>query len=134
MDTELIWPLGVYALAVLVIIAGMLALSWLVGERHSEEATAEPYESGVAPTGSARARFSAQFYLVAMFFVIFDLEVAFIFAWAVAAGELGWAGYLELCVFVGILLAALVYLWRVGALDWGSTKVLHERASEEQDQ
>ena len=65
---------------------------------------------------------SAKFYLVAMFFVIFDLEAVFIFAWAIAARELGWAGYCEILVFIAILLAALAYLWRLGALDWSPSR------------
>jgi NADH-quinone oxidoreductase subunit A len=64
-------------------------------------------------------RLSVNFYLVAVFFVIFDLESVFIFAWAICVREAGWAGYVEIVVFVGILLAALAYLWREGALDWG---------------
>ena len=81
-------------------------------------------------TGSARMRFPAHFYLIAMFFVIFDLEVVFLFAWAIAAPELGWLGYAEILVFVGVLLAAWVYLWRVGALDWGTSARLKARRLE----
>ncbi|MEJ2558100.1 MAG: NADH-quinone oxidoreductase subunit A [Anaerolineae bacterium] len=100
----------------------MLGISYVLGERHKERATGEPYESGILSTGSARIRLSAKFYLVAMFFVIFDLEAVFIFAWAIAWRELGWVGYIEVVVFIVILLAALVYLWRLGALDWGTTR------------
>ena len=118
----ILWPLAVYFAAVLVLVVGMLALSYLLGQRHQEKATGEPYESGIVSTGSARLRFSAQFYLIAMLFVIFDLEAVFIFAWAVAFRQLGWAGYLGALVFIGVLVAALIYEWRVGALDWGSRK------------
>jgi NADH-quinone oxidoreductase subunit A len=104
---------------VLVLAAGMLGLSYVLGERHREKATGKPYESGIPPTGSARLRFDVKFYLIAMFFVVFDLEAAFLFAWAVAFREMGWLGYVEVLVFVGVLLVALIYLWRVGALDWG---------------
>lgn len=97
----------------------MLGLSYVLGERHKERETGDPYESGIKTTGSARLRFSAQFYLIAMFFVIFDLEAVFIIAWALGIRELGWAGYIEILIFIGILVAALVYLWRLGALDWG---------------
>jgi NADH-quinone oxidoreductase subunit A len=103
-------------------VAGMLVLSYLLGQRHQERATGEPYESGIVSTGSAQLRFSAKFYLIAMLFVIFDLETVFIFAWAVAFRELGWAGYLGVLVFIGVLVAALIYEWRVGALDWGSER------------
>ena len=89
-----------------------------ISERHSQRATGVPYDSGMAPTGTARVRFSADFYLVAMFFVVFDIESVFIFAWAVAARELSWAGYAEILVFVGVLIAALGYLWRRGAFEF----------------
>ena len=114
-----LWPLAVYFAVVILLVAGMLALSYLLGQRHRDRATGEPYESGVVVTGSARLRFSAQFYLVAMLFVIFDLEAVFIFAWAVAFREVGWVGYAGVLVFIGVLLAALIYEWRLGALDWG---------------
>jgi NADH-quinone oxidoreductase subunit A len=101
----------------------MLGLSYVLGERHHEDETGEPYESGILSTGSARIRLSAQFYLVAMFFVIFDLEAVFIVAWALDVRGLGWAGYLEIAFFIGILLVALIYLWRIGGLDWGPKNI-----------
>jgi NADH-quinone oxidoreductase subunit A len=100
----------------------MLGLSHLLGEHHRERSTDFPYESGIVSEGSARVRLSAKFYLVAMFFVIFDLEAIFIFAWAVAVRETGWLGYAEVSIFIVVLLVALGYLWRVGALEWGSGK------------
>jgi NADH-quinone oxidoreductase subunit A len=117
--TEL-WPLGVYFLAVVILMGIILGLSYVLGERHKERATDEPYEAGAPIIGSARQRLNARFYLVAMFFVIFDLEVVFIIAWAVAARPLGWAGYITISIFIAVLMAALVYLWRLGALDWGT--------------
>ena len=119
-ETPAAWPLLVYSLAVMALISAIVAISSVLGQRHRERATDIPYESGMMPTGSARLRISAEFYLVAMFFVIFDLESIFIFAWAVAARELGWAGYAALVVFAAVLMAALAYLWRSGALDWGA--------------
>jgi NADH-quinone oxidoreductase subunit A len=112
-----LWPLLVYFLGVLAIVIIMVGVSVVLGERHRERTTGEPYESGIAPTSMAGRRFDARFYLIAVFFVIFDLEALFIFAWAVAVRELGWAGYIEVLVFIGVLLAALIYLWRVGALE-----------------
>jgi NADH-quinone oxidoreductase subunit A len=97
----------------------MIAVSYVLGQRHTSKATVQPYEAGIVTVGYARFRFPVKFYLVAMFFVIFDLETVFIFAWAIAFREGGWVGYTELLVFVGGLVAALVYLWRLGALDWG---------------
>jgi len=122
MPASSLWPVWVYFAAVLAVVAVMLAGSYFLGERHRQPATGEPYESGIVPVGSARLRFDIKYYLVAMFFVIFDLEAVFVFAWAVAIRELGWAGYVEILVFVGILAAALVYLWRLGALEWGTAR------------
>ena len=112
------WPLVAYFAFVVFLVVAVLFVSYLLGQRHSEPATGEPYEGGIVSEGSARVRVSVRYYLVAMFFVVFDLEAVFLFAWAGAARELGWAGYCEVVVFVGVLVAALVYLWRVGALDW----------------
>ncbi len=123
----MLWPFGIYIAAAIAVVAAMIAVSYLLGERHDDLATGDPYESGIPPTGSARLRFPAQFYLVAMFFVIFDLEAAFLVAWAVAAPELGWLGYAEVVVFVAVLLAALGYLWRIGALDFGPTESALDR-------
>ena len=96
-----VWPLAAYFLSVVGLVAVILSLSYVLGQRHRERATDVPYESGMPPTGSARLRFSAEFYLIAMFFVIFDLESVFIFAWAVAARELGWQGYVALLCSAG---------------------------------
>lgn len=113
-----IWPFALYFALVVLLVAAIMVVSNLLGPRHNEKATGEVFESGILPTGSARVRFSAGFYLVAMFFVIFDLEAVFIYAWAVAVRELGWPGYWEALIFIGLLAAALGYLWRLGALDW----------------
>lgn len=119
-DTAL-WPLAVYGAAVLILVAAMVGLSSILGERHRQRQTTEPYESGILPTGTARVRFDVKFYLIAMFFVIFDLEAVFIFAWAVSLRETGWQGYIEMLIFLGVLIAALVYLWRLKALEWESS-------------
>ena len=115
-----LWPLVVYFAAAVIIVTVMITLSYFLGERHREKQTAEPYESGILATGTARVRFDIKFYLIAMFFVIFDLEAVFIFAWAVSIRETGWAGYAEMLIFIGVLAASLVYLWRLKALEWGS--------------
>lgn len=120
--TTTLWPLWVYLGAVVVLVVGMLGLSYVLGQRGHLRATGEPYESGIVSTGTARLRMSAKFYLTGMFFVIFHLETVFIFAWAIAFRELGWAGYIEMAIFIGILIVALVYLWRMGALDWGTSR------------
>ncbi|MEJ2050030.1 MAG: NADH-quinone oxidoreductase subunit A [Calditrichota bacterium] len=111
-------PFLVYLFGVLVVVGVLLGVSYLLGQRHKDRETDFIYESGINLTGTARLRFSAKFYLVAMLFVIFDLEVVFLVSWAVVGRQLGWPGYIVLLVFVFILVAGLIYEWRVGALDW----------------
>ena len=113
------WPLIVFALAVISLIGIMIGLSFILGERHREKTTDEPYESGIPPTGDARLRFSSGFYIIAMFFVIFDLDAAFIMLWAVSFRELGVAGYIGILIFIGILMVLLIYELSTGALDFG---------------
>jgi NADH-quinone oxidoreductase subunit A len=112
--------LAVYFGIVLLLAVMLLAVSALLGERHHERATGLPYESGVTSTGSARLRSGVSFYLVAAFFFVLEIEAAFLFAWAVALRDIGWAGYLEGLIFIGVLMAALGYLWRSGGLAFTS--------------
>jgi NADH-quinone oxidoreductase subunit A len=113
------WPFIIYALAVLLLIGIMIGLSYFLGERHKEKTTDEPYESGIPPTGDARLRFSSGFYIIAMFFVIFDLDAAFIMLWAVSFRELGLPGFIGILIFIGLLIVLLVYELSIGALDFG---------------
>ena len=126
MNTAL-WPLAIYFFAAIAIAIIMVGLSYLLGESHKERATGDPYESGMVVTGSAHVRFNATFYLIAVFFVIFDLETLFIISWAVAARELGWVGYLEILVFIIVLAISLMYLWRSGALELRGNKRAAQR-------
>ena len=112
------WGFAVFLLGVFALIGFMLGVSSLLGSKAWGRSKNDPFESGMLPTGTARLRFSAKFYLVAMLFVIFDVEALFLFAWAVSVRESGWAGLIEATLFIAILLAGLVYLWRIGALDW----------------
>ena len=112
------WGFAIFLLGVFALIGFMLGVSSLLGSKAWGRSKNEPFESGMLPTGTARLRFSAKFYLVAMLFVIFDVEALFLFAWAVSVRESGWAGLIEATIFIAILLAGLVYLWRIGALDW----------------
>ncbi len=116
-ELPVFWPLGLYFVGVLVVVSGMVVSSYLLGGRTLNRKNIQPYESGIASTGSARVRLSADFYLFAVFFVIFDLESVFVYSWAIAVRELGWPGYFSISVFILSLAAALVYLWRLGALD-----------------
>jgi NADH-quinone oxidoreductase subunit A len=122
-----VWPLAVYFVLAFAVVVVMIAVSSVLGERSKNSDAQSPYESGVVASPSGKLRYSVKYYLVAMFFVIFDVESVFIFAWAVAFRQLGWSGYVEIVVFIVVLLAALVYLWRVGALDWGETGRMKER-------
>lgn len=121
-DSVNLWPLIFYFAAVLGIVGFMLGGSYLLGQRRLDKGTAEVFESGIVPAGNTQLRFSVRFYLIAIFFVIFDLETVFIFAWAVAFREAGWAGYIEIVIFIGVLVAALVYLWLIGALEWSTRR------------
>lgn len=112
------WAFGIYVGAVLFVVALMVGLSSVLGSRNNGRAKNEAFESGVVGVGGGHLRFSAKFYLVAMFFVIFDLEAVFLYAWAVSVRESGWAGFIEACIFIGVLLIGLVYVWRLGGLDW----------------
>ena len=120
-ESQNLWPFLIYGVSVVGLLAITLGLARLLGARTPHtDSTDLPFESGIVPVGSAdQTRLSIEFYLIAMFFVIFDLETIFIFAWAAAFYELGWQGYLGAASFILILLAALVYEWRTGALDWG---------------
>ncbi|MCX5772549.1 MAG: NADH-quinone oxidoreductase subunit A [Candidatus Hydrogenedentes bacterium] len=116
-EIAVFWPFFVYFGCVIVLVAGMVGVSYVLGSRHWERATGAPFESGIVTTGSARVGVPANFYLVAMLFVIFDLESVFLFAWAAVVRQVGWTGYVGACVFIVMMAAALVYLWRVGALE-----------------
>jgi NADH-quinone oxidoreductase subunit A len=121
-QTTPLWPLVLYFFVVVGLVGIILVLSYVLGQRHNDPATGQPFESGIKSTGSARLRFDVKYYLVAMFFVVFDLESAFILAWAVGVRENGWSGYIEILIFVGVLVAGLAYLWKMGALDWGTNR------------
>ena len=117
--TASLLPLLVYFGAVLLLVLTMLGLSYVLGQRRSNKATDMPFESGVVAVGNSQIQLSVEFYLIAIFFVIFDLETVFIFAWAIAFFELGWQGYFAILVFIAVLGVALIYEWRSGALEWG---------------
>ncbi len=114
------WPLLVYIVAVLGLVTIMIGLSYLLGQRHKERATGEYYEAGILHTGTSQIRFTAHFYLIAIFFIIFDLEAVFIVAWAIGFKQVGWAGFWGVFVFILILLIVLVYEWRIGALNFAA--------------
>ncbi len=110
----------VYVIAVFLLVALMVGGSAVLGQRHRERTTDEPYESGMLALGAGRIRVEVKYYLVAVAFVIFDLEAVILYAWSVVVPEAGWAGYVTILIFVAVLLAALFYLWRERLLDWGA--------------
>ena len=118
-ETIAFWPFLVYAFLAFSIAGIMIGLSYYLGERHKGKTTDEPYESGIPNTGSARLRLTSHFYLIAMFFVIFDLDAAFVIAWAISFRELGLPGYLGILVFILLLMVVLVYELGIGALNFG---------------
>lgn len=118
-DITPVWPFLAFGAIVLILVSVILGLSYVLGQRHKDRATGEAYESGIVSTGSARLRFPSQFYLVAMLFVIFDIETVLIISWAIAFQDVGWVGFLGVSIFILILLAVLIYEWRNGALDFG---------------
>ncbi len=114
-------PLLVYAVLVLGLVSILFFLASWLGEKKRGPEKARPFESGVIPTGTARSQYPVPFYLVATFFLIFDVEAVFIFSWAVAFDRLGWLGWLQISFFIIVLLISLVYIWKKGGLEWGST-------------
>ena len=114
-----IFSLLTYVVLILVFVASQLLIAVWLGERKKTVEKLRPYESGIIPTGTARLHYPVPFYLVAIFFLIFDVEGAFIFAWAIAHGKLGWSGWMQISFFIVVLLLGLFYIWRKGGLDWG---------------
>jgi NADH-quinone oxidoreductase subunit A len=99
----------------------IVILSWLIGQHKPNRAKLSPYECGVQPVGDARERFSVKFYMVAMLFILFDVEAVFLYPWAVILRELKMFGFWEMLVYIAILLVGLFYVWKKGVLDWGLT-------------
>lgn len=111
-------PIGIMILIALVFGTAMSKASELFGPKRPTEEKLSTYESGMEPVRSAHERFSVKFYLIAMLFIIFDIEVVFLYPWAVNFRELGMFGFMEMLVFIGVLMAGLLYVWKKGALDW----------------
>lgn len=116
-----LFSLGIYAFIVLGLVALLLFFASWLGEKKSNPEKLRPYESGIIPTGSARLRYPVPFFLVAIFFLIFDVEAAYIFSWAISYDSLGWAGWLQISFFIFVLLLGLLYIWKKGGLEWGPT-------------
>jgi NADH-quinone oxidoreductase subunit A len=109
-------------LVFLILVTGFAVVSllgsWLLGLKKPRPEKLVPYECGMQPVGTARDRFSVKFYLIAMLFLLFDIEAVFLFPWAVVYRELKLFGFFEMLVFIGVILAGYVYIWKKGALEW----------------
>ncbi len=116
------YPLIAYAAVTLLIVGALLLAAWWLGAKSTNRSKEIPYESGIIPTGSARLALPVPFYLVAIFFIVFDVESAFIFTWAVVWDQLGISGLLHITFFIAALLLGLVWLWLKGGLDWGPSR------------
>jgi NADH-quinone oxidoreductase subunit A len=115
-------PLAVYTAMAVALVGGLLFVAWWLGEKKRSAVKETAYESGVTPTGSARLAYPVPFYLVAIFFIVFDVEAVFIFIWAVAWDALGMIGMIHITVFILVLLLGLCWLWKKGGLDWGPSR------------
>ena len=121
------WEPGIFSLIIylgmiLAFIVVMLFIASWIGERKVNTNKLRPYESGIIPTGSARLNYPVPFYLVAILFLLFDVEGAYIFAWAIAWEKLGWAGWSQISFFIAVLILGLAYVWKKGGLEWGPTR------------
>src|ERR1017187_5037662 len=116
--TEVYFPVLLQALVAMLLAAGLITVSYLLGKRLKNRVKDMPYESGIVPTGDARQRFSVKFYLVAMLFIVFDIEAIFLYPWAVVYRELLMPGFIEMLIFVILILSGFFYIWKKGALDW----------------
>ncbi len=123
-STEALVSLGLYALIAVLLIGILLLITRFLGQRTGGAVKGQPYESAVIPSGDARLREPVPFYLVAIFFIVFDVEAIFVVSWAVTWDRLGWTGFWQITFFIVILFLGLLYLWKKGGLDWGS-RFLH---------
>ena len=115
-------PLLIHVLMAAAIAGGMVLLSALVGTRRPSRAKNQAYERGITPTGDAQQRFSVKFYLVAMLFILFDVEAVFLYPWAVIFRDLKVFGFYEMLVYIGIVLVGFFYIWKKGVLDWNKAE------------
>ena len=118
---ETYFPVLLQAIIAMVVAAGMLGASYILGKKVRNRVKDLPYECGIVPTGSARERFSVKFYLVGMLFILFDIEAIFLYPWAVVYRELRMFAFLEMLIFIVLILSGFFYIWKKGALDWGET-------------
>ena len=115
---ETFFPVLVQIVIAVAIATALISFSFFLGKRVKDKVKDSPYECGIAPTGSARERFSVKFYLVAIVFILFDIEAVFLYPWAVVYRDLKMFGFVEMLVFIVLILSGFFYIWKKGALDW----------------
>jgi NADH-quinone oxidoreductase subunit A len=124
---EIYFPVLTQVVIAIAVAAGLVGVSFLLGKKVKNRVKDTPYECGIAPTGSARERFSVKFYLVAMVFILFDIEAIFLYPWVVVYRQLKVFGFLEMLVFILLVLAGFFYIWRKGVLNWAAEDTTGER-------
>ncbi len=117
---ETYFPVLVQILIAIAVAGGMIGASAVLGRRVKDAVKSSPYESGMPPIGNARERFSVKFYLVAMVFILFDIEAIFLYPWAVVYRQLGLFAFFEMLLFIALVLCGFFYIWKKGVLDWSS--------------
>jgi NADH-quinone oxidoreductase subunit A len=115
---ELYFPVLLQVVIAMAVAGGMLGISYLLGKRVRNLVKDMPYESGIVPVGDARQPFSVKFYLVGMVFIVFDIESIFLYPWAVVYRELKIFGFVEMLIFILLILCGFFFIWKKGALDW----------------
>jgi NADH-quinone oxidoreductase subunit A len=125
------FPLLVQILIALLVAGGMIGASAVLGHKVKDRVKDSPYESGMEPVGSARERFSVKFYLVAMLFIVFDIEAIFLYPWAVVYRELKLFAFTEMLLFIVLVLCGFFYIWKKGVLDWSKEDREEEVSDEE---
>lgn len=112
------FPVLIQILIAIAVAGGMISISAILGRRVRDRVKFTPYESGMEPVGNARGRFSVKFYLVAMVFIVFDIEAIFVYPWAVVYRELRLFGFFEMLLFIVLVLCGYFYIWKKGVLNW----------------
>lgn len=125
--TELYFPVLVQVIIAVAVAAGLVGGSFLLGKKIRGRVKDMPYECGIVPTGSARERFSVKFYLVAMVFILFDIEAIFLYPWVVVYRELKIFGFFEMLIFIVLVLAGFFYIWKKGVIDWSADEIAKDK-------
>jgi NADH-quinone oxidoreductase subunit A len=124
---EIYFPVLLQALIAMTVAGALILISFLLGKKVRNKVKDMPYECGIAPTGSARERFSVKFYLVGMLFIVFDIEAVFLYPWVVVFRDFKMVAFVEMLIFIGLVLAGFFYIWKKGALDWSGEETLPKR-------